>query len=60
LHEELEIIQGKPILDAEEKVTEPKKLEFQGTSGEFSGLELVSTADDKNLSSLLPLGAMWT
>jgi hypothetical protein len=46
LHEELEIIQGKPILDAEEKVTEPKKLEFQGTSGEFSGLELVSTADD--------------
>jgi hypothetical protein len=39
---------------------EPKKLEFQGTSGEISGLELVTTADDKNLISFLPLGAMWT
>ncbi len=46
LHEELEIILGKPFLDTEEKGTEVKKLEFQGTSGEFSGLELVSTADD--------------
>jgi hypothetical protein len=46
LHEELEIILGKPFLDTEEKGTEVKKLEFQGTSGEFSGLELVSTADE--------------
>jgi len=45
LHDELEIILEKPFSDTEEKGPGLKKLEFQGTSGEFSGLELLRTAD---------------